>query len=74
MRRSVGRATAARKCCGLELNLGLMIAIPSRVSNAVSYLLSAVGIRAIGGTEPRPCEPVHHVCASAARSKDGGTS
>jgi MFS family permease len=34
--------------------IGLFGPVTTVVANAVSYLLSAVGIRAIGGTEPRP--------------------
>ncbi|MFE5076094.1 MFS transporter [Streptomyces halstedii] len=34
--------------------IGLFGPLTTLVANAVSYLLSALGIRAIGGTEPRP--------------------
>lgn len=34
--------------------IGLLGPVTTVVADAVSYLLSAVGIRAIGGTEPRP--------------------
>jgi MFS family permease len=36
------------------LAIGLLGPVTTVVADAVSYLLSAVGIRAIGGTEPRP--------------------
>ncbi len=34
--------------------IGILGPVTTVVANAVSYLLSALGIRAIGGTEPRP--------------------
>ncbi|MDX6677871.1 MAG: hypothetical protein QOE31_1923, partial [Solirubrobacteraceae bacterium] len=37
--------------------IGLFGPVTTVVMNAVSYLLSAVGIRAIGATEPRPVRP-----------------
>ncbi|MGW2021790.1 MFS transporter [Streptomyces decoyicus] len=37
--------------------IGLFGPVVTVVADAVSYLLSAVGIRAIGGSEPRPARP-----------------
>jgi MFS family permease len=37
--------------------IGLFGPVTTVVANAISYLLSAVGIRAIGGNEPRPVRP-----------------
>jgi MFS family permease len=45
--------------------IGLLGPVTTVVANAVSYLLSAVGIRAIGGSEPRPAR------SSAARLRAG---
>lgn len=40
--------------------IGLFGPVTTVVADAVSYLLSAAGIRAIGGTEPRPVRTVTH--------------
>lgn len=45
--------------------IGLLGPVTTVVADAVSYLLSALGIRAIGGTEPRPAR------AAAARLRAG---
>ncbi|MFK8912808.1 MFS transporter, partial [Streptomyces sp. YS-3] len=37
--------------------IGLLGPVTTVVADAVSYLLSALGIRAIGGTEPHPARP-----------------
>ncbi|WUH91792.1 MFS transporter [Streptomyces sp. NBC_00433] len=37
--------------------IGLLGPVTTIAADAVSYLLSALGIRAIGGTEPRPAKP-----------------
>ncbi|MFF4361387.1 MFS transporter [Streptomyces sp. NPDC001604] len=48
--------------------MGLFGPVMTVVANAVSFLLSAVGIRAIGGTEPHPVRP-----ASAPGQAPGGS-
>jgi MFS family permease len=51
--------------------IGLFGPVTTVVADAVSYLLSAVGIRAIGGTEPRPVRtgaPPLGRCGRAGRS------
>jgi MFS family permease len=39
------------------LAIGVLGPVATVIADAVSYLLSAAGIRAIGGTEPRPARP-----------------
>ena len=41
--------------------IGLFGPVPTVAANAVSFLLSAVGIRAIGGGEPRPAHARRHI-------------
>ena len=53
--------------------IGLFGPVTTVVVDAVSFLLSAVGIRAIGGGEPRPAPPARRGSGPATCSKGGGT-
>ena len=54
--------------------IGLFGPVTTVVVDAMSYLLSAIGIRAIGGHDPRPARTDTPGCGLATCSKDGGTS
>ena len=54
--------------------IGLFGPVTTVVANAVSYLLSAAGIRAIGGGEPRPERTGARGCGRATCSRAGATS
>ncbi|MGF1426908.1 MFS transporter [Kitasatospora sp. LaBMicrA B282] len=51
--------------------IGLLGPVVTVLADAVSYLLSALGIRAIGGSEPRPARPAE---AAAGTAVAGGTA
>ena len=51
--------------------IGLFGAGHDRRADAVSYLLSALGIRAIGGGEPRPRARRRHAAAARATCSTG---
>ena len=53
--------------------IGLFGPVATVLANAVSYLLSAAGIRAIGGHEPAPGRP-RATSGPATCSTGGGTS
>ena len=54
--------------------VGLLGPVTTVIADAVSYLLSACGIAAIGGDEPRPSRPSRRGLRPASCSTDGGTS
>ena len=54
--------------------IGLLGPVTTVVANAVSFLLSAAGIRAIGGREPRPARTDARGCEPATCSRGGATS
>ena len=50
--------------------IGLLGPVTTVAANAVSFLLSAAGIRAMGGTEPRPARPAQPQGGVAGRARD----